>query len=75
MAIVHGADPATRSALARVGLHVGSAHALRSEAEDAARFGIVDAHARAQAEIDAARLAIDGLALADAAVIVGVVEG
>jgi octaprenyl-diphosphate synthase len=54
---------------------VGSAHALRSEAEDAARFGIADAPARAQAEIEAARAVVDGLALAEAAALVGVLEG
>ncbi|HND57871.1 MAG TPA: polyprenyl synthetase family protein [Thauera aminoaromatica] len=75
MAIVHGADPAARSALARFGLHVGSAHALRSEAEDAARFGIADAQARAQAEIEAARAVADGLALVNAAALGVVVEG
>ena len=75
MAIVHGADPATRAALARVGLQVGSAHALRSDAEDAARFGIADAQARAQAEIEAARAVADGLALVNAAALGVVVEG
>ncbi|MDA0236707.1 MAG: polyprenyl synthetase, partial [Proteobacteria bacterium] len=69
------ADPAARSALARFGLHVGSAHALRSEAEDAARFGVADAQARAQAEIEAARAVADGLALANAAALGVVVEG
>lgn len=66
MAILHGADPAMRAGVARCGLLAGMAHALRTEAEDAARFGIADAQARAQRETEAARAAITGLALADA---------
>lgn len=66
MAILHGADHAARAAVARCGLLAGTAHALRTEAEDAARFGIADAPALALSEIEAARAAIAGLALADA---------
>lgn len=61
MAILHGADPGVCAALARFGLHAGTAHALRTEAEDAARFGIADAEARAALEIESAHAAIAGL--------------
>lgn len=61
MAILHGADPAARAALARFGLHAGTAHALRTEVEDAARFGIADVEVRAGREIESAHAAIAGL--------------
>lgn len=70
MAILHAADAGVCAALARFGLHAGTAHALRTEAEDAARFGIADAEAHAALELESAHAAIAGLdaaALPDAA--------
>jgi octaprenyl-diphosphate synthase len=61
MAILHGADPGVCAALARFGLHAGTAHALRTEGEDAERFGITDAEVRAALEIESAHAAIAGL--------------
>ncbi len=61
MAILHGAEPTVRAALARFGLHAGTAHALRTEVEDAARFGIADVEVRAVLEIESAHAAIAAL--------------
>ena len=60
MAILHGAAPEVRAALARFGLQAGMAHALRTEAQDAARFGVADAALRAAGAQDAAHAAIAG---------------
>ena len=61
MAMLQGADEASCVAMGAFGRHVGIAHTLRSEAEDAARFGIDDAGARAQRELDAARAVVGAL--------------
>ena len=61
MAILHRATPEVCEAFARFGLHVGMAHALRTEAEDGAKYGIDDAGARAARELEAARAVIAAL--------------
>lgn len=61
MAILHRATPEVCEAFARFGLHVGMAHALRTEAEDGVKFGIDDAGARAARELEAARAVVAAL--------------
>lgn len=61
IAILHGAPPAVCEAFACFGHHVGMAHALRTEAEDAVQYGIDDAAAHAARELEAARAAIAAL--------------
>ncbi len=61
VALLDGAAPGIRQAFARFGHHVGMAHALRSEAEDAVKYGIDDAQAYARRELEAARAAIAAL--------------
>ncbi len=61
MAILHRATPEVCEAFARFGQHVGMAHALRTEAEDGAKYGIDDAGARAARELEAARAVIAAL--------------
>ena len=61
MAILHGAAPEVRAAFARFGGHVGMAHALRTEAEDAVKHGIDDAGADVARQLEAARTAIAAL--------------
>ncbi len=55
MAMLHGADAASCSALAAFGHHVGTAHSLLAEAEDARRFGVDDPLGCAARETEAAR--------------------
>ena len=61
MAILHRATPEVCEAFARFGLHVGMAHALRTEAEDCANYGVDDAGARAARELEAARAVVAAL--------------
>ena len=61
IAILDGAGPEIRQAFARFGRHVGMAHTLRTEAEDAVKYGIDDAGAYAARELEAARAAIGEL--------------
>ena len=61
MAILHRATPEVCEAFARFGPHVGMAHALRTEAEDCANYGVDDAGARAARELEAARAVIAAL--------------
>lgn len=58
MAILLGAPPAARQALAGFGRHVGMAQTLETEVEDAARFGVDAAEARAANERAAAQALI-----------------
>ena len=61
IAILDGAGPEIPQAFARFGRHVGMAHTLRIEAEDAVKYGIDDARTCAGRELEAARAAIAGL--------------
>ncbi|MDX5408600.1 MAG: polyprenyl synthetase family protein [Thauera sp.] len=65
MAILVGAAPSARMALADFGRHVGMAHTLETEAEDAARFGVEQVAARAGRERAAAQAAIQAAGLAE----------
>lgn len=61
MAMVHGAAAATRAALKSFGAHVGMAYALRTDAEDGARFGVNAVEAHVARELERARAAIADL--------------
>ena len=58
MAMVHGAAAATRAAVKSFGAHVGMAYALRTDAEDGARFGVDAVEAHVARELERARAAI-----------------